>query len=112
MAVYGPGPENSPMSPLNKSLWSIMYYSIYHADFNRFNGNILLLNNGAINTSVGNSLTSLEAFAIDSKLDDSLPTTGKVQVNPHSTGCYGGSPAAYNTTGEGLLCALVFPGVL
>jgi prepilin-type N-terminal cleavage/methylation domain-containing protein len=63
---------------------------------------------GATNTQAP-VLTSTEALQLDTKVDDGIPTTGKVvaQINPSGTACYNVS-SQYDLTQTGLNCALVF----
>jgi len=63
---------------------------------------------GATNTQAP-VLTSTEALQLDIKVDDGLPTTGKIvaQINPSGTACYNVS-SQYDLTQTGLICALVF----
>jgi len=54
-------------------------------------------------------LTPSEALEIDQKTDDSLPGSGKVIAQANgSTGTCSSSATAYNVSGSGNLCALVF----
>ena len=101
---------NAPMSQYNKGGWSFWAYTPYNPPSNE--GQYLEIGLfRASNAADNNILTTMDAYSIDSKIDDGYPRNGLVWgYSISGATCYSGStvttPYLVNSTGN--LCILKF----
>jgi len=106
---------NVPMGSIKGSGFSVTWLGTLSGNSNYFDGSYAnaIIFGGRTSASVSNTviLTSEQAEAIDSKIDDALPGTGKIR--PFKNGgtinaTCASSATAYNLTASSRLCSLIF----
>jgi prepilin-type N-terminal cleavage/methylation domain-containing protein len=110
---------NVPKARLTNTGWSFMNNTAVINNVNWYNNdlsNLLALGAPiAAGATQGAALTAQEAVALDRKLDDGLPATGRVvalkptpsTITPNCTNSATDATAAYNVTVDGKLCSLM-----
>ena len=108
---------NSPKSRVDGAGFAVQYVDIPTSSTNYYNnisyGHVFII--GANDTSnylpVGKIMTASEAYNIDAKFDDGLPSTGNILTwqngSAYNSACATATPS-YNTSGSGYLCSLIF----
>ncbi|MEQ1789508.1 MAG: type II secretion system protein [Rickettsiales bacterium] len=112
---------NSPVSQLTGAGWGLIsvtltdiaggYVEIPYTAPDVAPNHVLWLGGGTIAGGIVDTqnpvLKPAEAYDIDAKQDDGLPTTGKIVAQTNTTpACYTGT--AYNASSSNIACALVF----